>query len=148
MIQDSVKATGNVTIIVTREDGEIEKREVKNLVVDIGKAYIAQRMRDTSIPAQMSHIGIGTGTSSSTAGMTALQTEVGTRSTVSTSVTANTITYTSVFGIGNPGTTQNLTEAGIFNASTVGTMLARVTFASVAKAPGDVVTIVWAITIS
>lgn len=148
MMQDCVKATGDVTIVVTREDGEIEKIEIKNLVVDIGKAYIAQRMRDSSIPSQMSHIGIGTGTSSSTAGMTALQTEVGTRSTVTTSVTANTITYTAVFGIGNPGTTQNLTEAGIFNASTAGTMLARVTFPSVSKATGDVVTIVWAVTIS
>lgn len=147
-MQDCVKATGDVTIVVTREDGEIEKIEIKNLVVDIGKAYIAQRMRDSSIPSQMSHIGIGTGTSSSTAGMTALQTEVGTRSTVTTSVTANTITYTAVFGIGNPGTTQNLTEAGIFNASTAGTMLARVTFPSVSKATGDVVTIVWAVTIS
>jgi hypothetical protein len=148
MINDSVKATGTVHIVITREDGEIEKFSVDNLVVTTGKAYIAQRMRDSSIPTQMTHIGIGTGTSASTAGMTALQTEVGTRSTVSTSISASTITYTAVFGVGNPGTTQNLTEAGIFSASSAGTMLARVTFPSVAKAPADVITIVWAVTIS
>ena len=46
---DNSKATGKLTVEIKNDKGiVVEKREVKNLVVDDGLEYIASRMKDTS----------------------------------------------------------------------------------------------------
>lgn len=147
MIHDQMKALGRLSIVLRDENGNIkDTREVDNLVVNTGLAYIASRMKDTTATA-MSHMGVGTGTTAAAAGDTTLGTEIGTRDALdSTTVTSNQIAYVATFAAGNG--TGAITEAGIFNASTSGTMLCRTVFAVVNKAAADTLQITWTITIS
>ena len=144
--KDLVTATGALKIVVTGADGAVkQEHEVKNLVVSAGLAYIASRMKDTTLGA-MSHMAIGSGSTAAAAGNTALGTELGRVALTATSVTANAIKYTATFGAGVG--TGAVTEAGIFNNDTAGTMLCRTVFGLVTKESGDSMAVTWTVTIS
>jgi hypothetical protein len=147
MLNDKVRATGSLVITLTDEDGKVkDQRHVKNLVVDAGEAFIASRRAGTA-SAVMSHMGIGSGVTAAAAGDTALQTQVGSRVALSsTTPSASTIQYQASFVAGV--STGAITEAGIFNASTAGTMLCRTTFAVVNKLASDSLSITWTVTIT
>lgn len=143
---ENLKARGDLVIELTRESGEVETFEFRNLVVDTGLNYIVSRMKDTSAGA-MSHMALGSGTASPVAGDTALGSQLGSRAALSTTtVSDNTITYTAAFGAGVA--TGAVTEAGIFNAASAGTMLCRTVFAVVNKAANDTITVTWTVTVS
>jgi hypothetical protein len=144
--QEILKATGALKVVLTGADGRVKhEQEVKNLVVTTGLGYIASRMRDTS-QAAMSHMAIGAGTANAIAGDAALGSELGRVALTSTVVTGNQAVYTATFA---PGTgTGAVTEAGIFNAASAGTMLCRTKFAVVNKDAGDTLSITWTVTIS
>lgn len=145
---ENVKGTkGELNIVLRDENGNIKENvTVPNLVVDTGLAYIASRMKDTTLGA-MTHMAVGSGTTNPAAGDTALETQLGSRvSLTSTTVTANAIEYVATFGAGVG--TGAVTEAGIFNASTSGTMLCRTEFAVINKGSADSMTITWTVTIS
>jgi len=145
---DGLKVTGSVNVVINDESGkQKENFTIPNLVVDTGLAYIASRMKDAALPAAMTHMAVGTGTTATAGGQTALVTQLGSRVTLtSTTVTANSTAYVASFGAGVA--TGALTEAGIFNASTSGTMLCRTVFAVINKGASDTMTITWTITIS
>lgn len=148
MFNDIVKASGKPYLTLYAEDGSIkERREIDNMVVTTGKGYIAGMMSNTP-PTTMSRIAVGTGSVAPVLANTALGVEIGTRATTTVTNTAgsNVINYSAVFGPGNA--TGSLTEAGIFNAVTGGTMLARVTFAQINKASSDTITVSWSVTIA
>ena len=145
-LQETLKMKGELSIVVRDFDGNIKQSmHVPNLVVTAGKVYIASRMVGTSSTV-MSHMAIGTGTSTPVAGDTTLGTEAGRvgLSTFTSSSTAVTATATFPAGTG----TGAITEAGILNASSSGTMLCRTTFPVVNKAAGDSIAITWVITVS
>jgi hypothetical protein len=145
---ENVKGTkGELNIVLRDEAGNVTQEvTVPNLVVDTGLAYIASRMKDTSATA-MTHMAVGEGTTNPAAGDTALEAQLGSRvSLTSTTVTANAIEYVATFGAGVG--TGAITEAGIFNASTSGTMLCRTEFAVINKGSADSMTITWTVTIS
>ncbi len=149
MLTDSLKPTGQLKIVLRDKDGNVKSEQIeKNLVVTTGLNYIAARMTDTSEPTDMSHMAVGTGTTSAAAGQTALVTEsarvalTGGEGAPST----NTIVYTATFAAGTG--TGALTEAAVLNASSSGTMLCRTVFSAVNKGADDSVTITWTITIS
>jgi len=144
---DELKVTGSVNVVINDESGkQKENFTIPNLVVTTGLAYIASRMKDTTATA-MTHMTVGTGSTAAAAGNTALETQLGSRvSLTSTTVTSNSIAYVASFGAGVA--TGALTEAGIFNASTSGTMLCRTVFAVINKGASDTMTITWTITIS
>ena len=143
---ENLKARGDLVLQVTRESGEVETFEFKNLVVDTGLNYIVSRMKDTTAGA-MSHMALGSGTVSPAAGDTALGSQLGSRAALSTTtVSGNTITYSATFGAGVA--TGAVTEAGIFNAASSGTMLCRTVFAVVNKAANDTITVTWTVTVS
>lgn len=144
-----IKMKGELQITKKNEvTGAIEQITVPNLVVTVGKEFIAASMLKTTSnsPAAMTHMGIGTGTTAAAAGDTALGTAAGARQTVSGSVTGAVVTYTSNFGAGVG--TGAITEAGIFNASTGGTMLCRTVFSAVNKGANDSIAITWNVTVS
>jgi len=147
MLNDSIKLKGRVGIVVKDENGKIkEKREETNLVVDTGLDYIASRMKDATATA-MTHMGLGTGTTAAAAGDTDLGTLAGSREALdSTTVTDNTINYVCNFEAND--VTGAITEAGIFNASTGGTMLCRVVFSAVNLTSTDSISVDWTITLS
>jgi hypothetical protein len=147
MFNENLKLSGQLTIVLRDKDGNVkEERTEKNLVVTTGLNYIASRMKDASATA-MTHMALGSGTTTAAAGQTDIVTLLGAREALdSTTVTANAVAYVSSFEAGDA--TGAVTEAGIFNASTSGTMLCRVVFSVVNKAADDTMTVTWTITLS
>lgn len=146
--KDIASPTGVVNLVLKDEFGNIkEDITVNNLVVDTGLNFIADRMEGVSTGV-MSHMEVGTGTTAAASGDTTLETAVGSSRTAltSTTVASNTVEYVCTFGAGTG--TGALTEAGIFNDPTAGSMLCRTVFAVINKNAGDSMTITWTITIS
>lgn len=151
MIKDAINAIGEVKFELFDANGNkyFEKVE-KNLVVSVGRAFIAARMKETGRPAEMSHMELGQGATPAAATDTAIQTPFGTPARVSLAVAGgtvntNTVTYTATFG---PGVgTGNVREAGIFNSNSGGTMLCRTVFGAIDKPAGDTLALSWQVSI-
>jgi len=144
--QENMTLTGALKIVLTGENGEVKQEvEVKNLVVTTGKNFIASRMKD-AVATVMSHMAIGSGTTAAAAGDTALETELGRVALASTTVIDNNVAYVATFPAGTG--TGAVTEAGIFNASSAGTMLCRTVFSVVNKGADDAMSVTWTVTIS
>lgn len=147
-IQENIKVTGQLNIKLTAADGTVKRDEtVKNLVVTTGLGFIASRMKDATATA-MSHMAIGAGTTAAAAGQTGLVTESARVALTSTTVTNNQIVYVATFAAGSPAALTAITEAGLFNAATNGTMLCRTVFAAVNKDVNDTMSITWTVTIN
>lgn len=146
-MNEVLKVTGRLTVVRTNAAGEVvETREIPNLVVTTGKQYIAQRLGQSTPPTIMSHMAIGSDSTTAVVGQSALLAELGRAVLTGTTVSGASVTYTSTFapGVG----TGNVYEAGIFNASSAGTMLCRTTFPLVTKQAGDTIAITWVVTVS
>jgi len=146
MINEGIKLRGDVALILRDKNGNIkEDRKVKNLIVDTGLNFICDRMKDDE--TAMTHMALGSGTTAAAAGDTSLESQLGSRvALTSSTVTNNQIVYVAEFSAGSG--TGPVTEAGIFNASTGGTMLCRVKFDVVNKSADDVLSINWTISLS
>jgi hypothetical protein len=145
MIQETIKAKGELSIKLFGPDGKLKgEQNVPNLVVTTGKTFIAARMVGT--PTAMSHMGIGSGTTAPAVGDTALETELGRVSLTSSASAGAVVTYIASFGAGTG--TGAVTEAGILNAGSAGTLLCRTTFSVVNKGADDSMSITWTITVS
>ena len=142
----NVKATGKLTLVLKDENNLVKQiQTVPNLVVDLGKEFIVNRMIGTSENI-MSHMAVGTNNSAVQVDDDSLTTELERVSLDSSSVVGTTVSYVAEFGAGVG--TGSLTEAGIFNDATAGTMLCRTTFATIVKSSADTLTITWNITIN
>jgi hypothetical protein len=148
MINDTFAMKGDLTITVKdAATGTIkDQRELKNLVVTAGKGFIASRMAAASASV-MGWIAVGTDSTAAAVGNTALGTEIARVATTVSggTVSTNTVTYVSTFPAGTG--TGALVEAGIFNASSAGTLLSRTVFSVVNKGSADEMTITWVITV-
>lgn len=146
MINEQIKATGNLRITVYGPDKSIKQSIfIPNLVVTVGKYFIADRMIGTG-SAVMSHMAVGTSNVNLAAGNTALDSELSRVALVSATRTDNVVRYVATF---DPGVgTGALVEAGIFNDGTAGTMLCRTVFPVVTKEAIDTLTINWDVTIN
>lgn len=145
-LNETLNVKGALSVIVKDYQGNIKQQfDVPNLVVTVGKNYIASRMASNSATV-MSHMAIGTGTSSPVAGDTILGIEAGRVSLSSFSASTNAVTATATFPAGTG--TGAITEAAILNASSDGTMLCRTTFPVVNKQASDSIAITWVITVS
>ena len=143
-VNEQLNMTGHLQIEL---NGEVV-RDIDNLVVTAGKEFVASRMIGTSAGV-MTHMEVGTGTTNPAANDTALESAVsGSRTafTTSASVSGAVVTYVCAFSAGTG--TGALTEAGIFNASSGGTMLCRTEFSVVNKGAADTMTITWTVTVS
>jgi len=148
MFNDAIKMTGNLKLVLTDEHGNIkQEEEVKNLVVTVGKNFIASRMKDATATA-MTHMEVGTSTQAAAVGDTALIAAVASSrvTLTSTTVTTNSVAYVASFPAGTG--TGALTEAGIFNASSAGTMLCRTVFSVINKGAADTLGITWTVTVN
>lgn len=147
MLTDKLTPKGELNILLTDENGEVKLNKiVPNIVVATGREYIAQRLIESGRPAEVSHMAIGDSDAAAVVGDTTLANELSRVAFDSSSTSSNTITFAATWG---PGVgTGTISEAGIFNDSAAGTMLARTTFADVNKLGGDTLAIDWTITIS
>lgn len=148
-MDEAIQVKGNVLVELFDEHGNLkEKREIKNLVVTTGKTFIASSMLKTTVnsPIAMTHMAVGSSATAPAAGDTTLGTELGRVALATATSAANVVTYTANFPAGTG--TGALQEAGIFNASSAGTMLCRTTYAVVNKGASDALSVTWTITVS
>ena len=144
MIIDDLEITGALQISLNNEI----VHQCDNLVVTAGKNWVAGRFKDGSIPDEMSHMAIGSADTAAAVGNTALATELN-RIVLTTdggTVSTNTVQYDATWSDSSPA--YAIKEAGIFNAASGGTMLARTVFAIINKGTDDTVSISWTITVS
>jgi len=147
-LNGNVKLTGHINFRLFDANGVLkDERDIKNVVVTVGKAYMATWLATaTQSDYFMKYVGLGTGTSAASASDTALQTELSTREVGTLSATSNVWESVSNFAAGiNTG---SITEAGIFSASSGGTMLARQVFTAIPKGASDSLQVTWQITLS
>lgn len=136
-----------------------DSKVVANLITDAGRAAVASRINGAGAAAAFTSIGIGTGTTAASAADTTLQTEVkadgtaaaGVHALATASVTASRVTTTvtndTAQDVGTISFTATIavTESGVFNADTSGTLLARQTFTVGNVASGDSLQLTWKI---
>jgi hypothetical protein len=146
MMNDGLKLRGDVALVLRDKNGNIkDERLIENLIVDTGLNFICDRMKDDE--TAMTHMALGSGSTAAAAGDTTLGSQLGSREALdSSTVTNNQIVYVSSFEAGDA--TGAVTEAGIFNAASGGTMLCRTVFSVVNKAADDTLTVNWTITLT
>ncbi len=138
------KTAYNVSIKVIRNGVVVDEENVHNLLVSAGREYIKSHLHSSGSPAVMDYVAIGTGTASPTAGDTALGTQVMTRQQGTyTSGATGVCTVVKTFTIDN---TYAITESGLFNAASSGTMLCRVTFTAKNVILNDSLVVTWTCT--
>ena len=146
MFTESVSIRGNLQVVLLDENGlQKDYRQVKNLVVAVGKDVIAARLLGNTL-AVMSHMAVGSSDTAAATSQTALGGELGRVALDSATRTSNVLTYIATFPAGTG--TGALTEAGILNAPTTGNMLCRTVFSTVNKAAGDTIVITWNVTVA
>lgn len=174
--QNVLETSGTLAIVLTDAKGNIkDNRFYSNIVTTVGKYWLSARMKDTAtghtIPAQMSHMALGgnatVGAAVSKTTPTAADTALTTGGSPALSElarialttaggsfpqgysgglpTTSVITYAATFAAGTG--TGALVEAGIFNASSAGTMLCKTSFDVVNKQANDTIAITWTINI-
>jgi hypothetical protein len=147
MVNENLKLRGDVALVLKDKNGNVkEERKIENLIVSAGLEFICSRMSAASAGV-MSHMALGSGTTAAAAGQTDLVSILGSREALDSSTASNnTITYVSSFEAGEG--TGAVTEAGIFNAASSGTMLCRTVFSVVNKEADDTMSVTWTITLT
>ena len=147
MTNETTHLKGRAIITLTRPDGTRETRQKDNLITNAGFDFLCNAIASPTRPSAMSHTAVGTGTSAPAASQTALTKEL-TRKAATYAHTNGTkeLTLTTTFGAGEA--TGAITEAGIVNASSGGTLLDRVTFAVINKGAQDELTTKFVFTLS
>lgn len=107
------------------------------LLVNAGKAIVTNRIKGSG--TEPVYVAYGTGAGTTAAADTTLFTETGTRvsgtsSQVTTSVTNDTY---QVVGTQTAGSTLAITNAGLFDASTVGNLFVKGDFSTINLSSGD-----------
>jgi hypothetical protein len=146
MMNDGLKLRGDVAIVLRDKNGNVkDERNINNLIVNTGLNFICDRMKNDE--TAMTHMALGSGSTAAAASDTSLGSQLGSREALdSDTVSSNTITYTSSFEAGDA--TGAVTEAGIFNAASGGTMLCRTVFAVVNKSADDSLSVSWQISLT
>ena len=149
MLTNGIPISGHARVELRDTFGALkELREIDNVFTDVGDAHVADQMASTPGEANMSHMAIGTKTTTLTAGDTDLGTELDrnalTSFTQGTGANDNKVVYVGDW-IAADGTGA-ITEAGIFNSSSAGTMLCAQTFSVINKGASDTLQITWTVT--
>jgi hypothetical protein len=151
---DSVGPHGYVVVTVTRDGNEIYRNEDHNLITNAGKDFIAAQIgQTTGIGSNGANfIALSTNTAAPAAGDTTLAGEITTgglgRSQGAYAHTNGQATYTITKQFSATATHTAVQKAGLFNATSSGTMMAENTFSPVTLQNGDQLTITWTITLS
>ena len=147
-MEEQMKLTGYIKFDLFDAKGNLKQHEeVKNVVVTVGKNYLAAWLMAASQAGFfMQYLALGTGVTAANSADTTLETELATRVAGTLTSSTNVWQNQGTFGAGiNTGA---ITEAGIFSASSGGTMLARQVFPVINKAAGDSLQVTWQITLS
>lgn len=142
-----LKTRGDVSITVIRGDGSASTYRGHNLITNSGIDFLANSFGTATRLAQMTYIAVGTGTDSAANADTALKKE-SLRKSASVNYTAGSgvITVSATFAAGEA--TGALTEAGILNDASGGTLFDRIVFPAINKGASDTVNLTFEITLT
>lgn len=144
---DAISTKGGVSITIVRSDGSASTYRNHNLITNAGIDFLANSFGNESREPQMTYIAVGTGTEEAQFADTSLKREVlRKKATVTHTQGTSTVTVTTTFTEGEA--TGALTEAGILNAGTQGTLFDRIVFPVINKGEKDTVTFTFEIELS
>jgi len=145
--RERVTFRGHVSAFIEHDDGRTEVIEQANVVTTPGRNRYAALLTEEST-AFPDYVAVGTGTTAAATSDTALETEVYRSQIVGRSNSTGVSTYKAFFGK-DEANGSTLSEAGLFDLSTGGTMFCRALFASpIEKVNTMSVTITWTVTIT
>lgn len=122
--------------VLWREDGTVLYQSDHNLITDAGFDLLCDVLGNNTQPSDLTHIGIGSGTTAAAVGDTTLGSQLARVAGVYAHTTGTKVfTLTSTFPAGTG--TGTVTEAGCFNAANAGTLFNRVVFGAVTKGGAD-----------
>lgn len=143
---DTLGLKGALKIELIGPDGKVkDARNVKNLVTQVGKNGLADQILASPTLGKPGWMAVGTGAVAAALGDTALGSESARVALTSKTRSTNVVTYVGTFPAGTG--TAALTEAGIFDAASVGNLWQRVVFSVVNKGASDSLTITWTLTV-
>lgn len=147
MTNETTHLKGRAIITLSRPDGTTETRVRDNLITNAGFDFLCAAIASPTRPNAMSHTAVGTGTTAPATSQTALAQELARKAaTYAHTNGTKELTLTTTFGAGEA--TGAITEAGIVNASSGGTLFDRVTFAVINKGAQDELTTKFVFTLS
>jgi len=139
---EKTSLSGTFHVAVLSDGKEIYHNVVPNTIMNAGKAVVSGLIAKDIGEDAFDHIAIGTDNSAPNVTDTSMYAEVyrnsGTGSQETTTVTDDTARLTTSIAITSSVTLQ---EAGIFNSSSAGDMLARATYSATTASSGDTVNI-------
>lgn len=153
-MESIIKLKGIINIKAIRDGEVIDEREVQNLITTAGKAGISARINGVGSPTAYTYLAVGTGTTAPASGNTALETEITDSGLARTAATASQVTTTTTNDTAQlsytwtVSGTKAVTECGILNASTSGTMLGRQTFSAINVVSGDSLQITYKVVVA
>lgn len=147
MVEEKIRLVGHVRAELRGPDGALKQvEEEDNLIVTAGRNAIVERLDSSPATSQPTHMAIGTGATAPAAGDTTLQTELDRNALTSNTASANVLTMVGDWAAGDG--TGAITEAGILNAASTGTLYARATFSVINKGASDTLQITWTFTLT
>jgi len=127
------------------DDNTVEERTIRNLVVDSGKAFLANRaIANTKAP--ISHVAIGSGTTPPAVGQTQLVAETARVALSTATSAANVINCAGTVPAGTG--TGTVEEVALFNAATLGDMISRTLTGTITKPAGLGLQFTWTLTVN
>lgn len=142
-----LNARGDVSITVIHKDGSATAYRSHNLITNAGIDFLANSFGTGTRLAQMTYIAVGTGTDAAANSDTALKAEIKRKTAIVSYPTGSgVVTVSAAFAAGEA--TGALTEAGILNAATGGTLFDRIVFPVINKGASDTVNFTFEITLS
>jgi hypothetical protein len=128
-----------------------DKLVLSNLVTTAGASGVAARINGSGSPAAYTYIALGTNTTAAADANTQLGAEITTSggaraaasvSLVTTETSGDTAQLQNTFAFTTGGTFA-ITESGVLNAASTGTLLARQVFSAINVASGDSLQVTW-----
>lgn len=140
-----MEINGVMTMYVNHADGTIDKFTKHNMVVKGGIDFICDSIGNQTRPNIVNKICVGSGSSETTAEMTALESKIAEMAaTYSHDKGTNTFVMSAHFGAG--AAVGAISEAGVFNADD--TMLDRATFKTINTEADDEITVNFTFTVN
>ena len=142
--KEGIKIVGTLTLRLYEDNKVVRTIKLHNLVTDLGRQHLANQLSSSPSQPVMSYMAIGSSNGQDATSQT-LATETArvvlTRREQGSGGDANKVVYEGYFdeGVG----TGNVSEAGIFNSSSGGTMLSYASFGTLNKTESIALKITW-----
>jgi hypothetical protein len=146
-MSNEIGIKGTARLVLRDELGRVKQvEEVENLITTAGRNAIVERLDSSPATGQPTHMAIGTGTTAAAAGDTTLETELDRNALSSNTASSNVLTMVGNWAAGDG--TGAITEAGVLNNSSGGTLYSRAVFSVINKGASDTLAITWTYTLT